>query len=53
MPQERPIEIYMENSSAIALANNPIFHDRSTDVDTQDFITYKIALQIRKLKSCK
>jgi len=35
MPQEKPTEIYVDNSSAIALAKNPIFHDRSKHIDTR------------------
>ena len=46
MPQEKPVEIYVDNSSAIALANNPVFHDRSKHINTrfhnlQDYITNK------------
>jgi hypothetical protein len=35
MPQEKPIEIYMDNSLVIALANNLVFHDRSKHIDTR------------------
>ncbi|XP_050139286.1 uncharacterized mitochondrial protein AtMg00810-like [Malus sylvestris] len=35
MPQEEPTEIYVDNKSAIALANNPVFHDRSKRIDTR------------------
>ncbi|KAM2177036.1 hypothetical protein ACFX1Q_036278 [Malus domestica] len=35
MPQEEPIEIYVDNKSAIALANNLVFHDRSKHMDTR------------------
>jgi len=31
----KPTEIYMDNSSVIALAKNPIFHDRSKHIDTR------------------
>ena len=46
MPQEKPIKIYMDNSSAIALAKNLVFHDRSKHIDTRfhyprDFIANK------------
>ena len=33
MWQEKPIEIYMNNSSVIALAKNLVFHDRSKHID--------------------
>ncbi|KAM1140054.1 hypothetical protein COP2_041331 [Malus domestica] len=35
MPQEEPMEIYVDNKSAIALAKNPVFHDRSKHIDTR------------------
>jgi hypothetical protein len=35
MPQEKPTEIYMDNSSVIALAKNPIFHNRSKHINTR------------------
>ena len=35
MPQEKPIEIYVDNSSAIILAKNSIFHDRSKHINTR------------------
>ncbi|KAM1823768.1 hypothetical protein FF1_025765 [Malus domestica] len=35
MPQEEPTEIYVDNKSAIALAKNPVFHDRSKHIDTR------------------
>jgi len=35
MPQEKPTEIYVNNSSVIALAKNLIFHDRSKYIDTR------------------
>lgn len=34
-PQEGPTEIYVDNQSAIALAKNPAFHDRSKHIDTK------------------
>jgi hypothetical protein len=33
MSQEKPIAIYMNNSSVIALAKNLVFHDRSKHID--------------------
>jgi hypothetical protein len=35
MPQEKPTEIYVDNSSTIILAKNPVFHDRSKHIDTR------------------
>ena len=35
MPQEKPTEIYVDNSSVITLAKNPIFHDRSKRIETR------------------
>ncbi|KAM2718779.1 hypothetical protein EV1_030652 [Malus domestica] len=35
LPQEEPTEIYVDNKSAIALAKNPVFHDRSKHIDTR------------------
>ena len=37
MPQEKPIKIYMDNSSTIVLAKNLVFHDKVSTL-TQDFI---------------
>ncbi|KAF8378940.1 hypothetical protein HHK36_028365 [Tetracentron sinense] len=33
--QEEPTKIYMDNKSAIALAKNPILHERSKHIDTR------------------
>ncbi|XP_028112808.1 uncharacterized protein LOC114310909 [Camellia sinensis] len=33
-PQEKPTEIYVDNHSAIALANNPVYHEKSKHIDT-------------------
>jgi hypothetical protein len=35
MPQVKLAEIYMDNSSVIALAKNLVFHDRSKHIDTR------------------
>ena len=35
LPQEEPTEICVDNKSAIALAKNPVFHDRSKHIDTR------------------
>jgi len=48
MTQEKPTEIYMDNSSVIALTIHYFMIEVS--ILTQDFITYEIALQTRKLK---
>ncbi|KAJ4716700.1 Retrovirus-related Pol polyprotein from transposon TNT 1-94 [Melia azedarach] len=33
--QEKPTKIYVDNKSAMALAKNPVFHDRSKHIDTR------------------
>ena len=33
--QESPTEIYVDNKSALALAKNPVFHERSKHIDTR------------------
>ncbi|KAI0496759.1 hypothetical protein KFK09_023083 [Dendrobium nobile] len=35
LPQEEATKIHVDNKSAIALAKNPIFHDRSKHIDTR------------------
>jgi len=35
MPQEKPTKIYVDTSSAIALAKNPVFDDKSKHIDTR------------------
>ena len=35
MPQVKLAEIYMDNSSVIALAKNLVFHNRSKHIDTR------------------
>ena len=35
LPQEEPTKIFVDNRSAIALAKNPVFHDRSKHIDTR------------------
>ncbi|CAL1389348.1 unnamed protein product [Linum trigynum] len=35
MTQEESTEIYVDNKSALALARNPVFHDRSKHIDTR------------------
>ena len=34
MSQEEPTKIFADNRSGIALAKNPVFHDRSKHIDT-------------------
>ena len=34
-PQQEATEIYMDSKSAIQLAKNPVFHDRSKHIDTK------------------
>ena len=35
MSQVEAIEIFFDNKSALALAKNPVFHDRSKHIDTR------------------
>ncbi|CAJ2639360.1 unnamed protein product [Trifolium pratense] len=35
LPQKEPTKIFVDNKSAIALAKNPVFHDRSKHIDTR------------------
>ena len=35
MSQEEATEIFVNNKSALALAKNPVFHDRSKHIDTR------------------
>ena len=35
LTQEEPIKIGVDNKSTIALAKNPVFHDRSKHIDTR------------------
>jgi hypothetical protein len=35
MSQEEATEIFVDNKSALALAKNPVFHDRSKHIDTR------------------
>ncbi|KAK2978670.1 hypothetical protein RJ640_023384 [Escallonia rubra] len=53
--QDESTHIYVDNKSAIALAKNPVFHDRSKHIDTQyHFIRESIAkkqVQVKYVKS--
>ena len=52
--QEDPIEIYINNRSAIALAKNSMYHERSKHIDTRHyFIREHIKNKEVKLISCK
>ena len=35
LSQEEPTKIFVDNKSAIALAKNPVFHNRSKHIDTR------------------
>ena len=35
MPQEKSTKIYVDNKSTIALAKNPVYHERSKHIDTR------------------
>ncbi|KAK2411591.1 putative mitochondrial protein [Trifolium repens] len=35
LPQKEPTKIFVDNKSTIALAKNPVFHDRSKHIDTR------------------
>ncbi|RZB65513.1 Retrovirus-related Pol polyprotein from transposon TNT 1-94 [Glycine soja] len=51
MPQEEPMEICVDDKSALALAKNPIFHERSKHIDTRyHFIRECIEKKEVKLK---
>ena len=52
---EGPMEIFVDNKSAIALAKNPVFHGRSKHIDTRfhyirDCITKK-EVELKYIKS--
>lgn len=53
-PQEIPTEIYIDNRSAIALAKNPVFHERSKHIDTRyHFVREHVKNKEAELVSCK
>ena len=44
MPQKKPTRIYVDNSLAIVLAKNSVFHSRSKHIDTRfHYLRYCIA----------
>ncbi|KAL0367342.1 UNVERIFIED_CONTAM: Copia protein [Sesamum radiatum] len=52
--QKNPTEIYVDNKSAIALANNSVFHERSKHIDTKyHFIREAISKKEVKLEYVK
>jgi peroxiredoxin family protein len=52
--QEDPTEIYIDNRSTIALAKNPVYHERSKHIDTRHyFIREHMKNKKVKLISCK
>ncbi|XP_073268730.1 uncharacterized protein [Populus alba] len=52
-PQENPTEIYIDNRSAIALAKNPVYHERSKHIDTRHhFIREHVKNEEVQLISC-
>jgi len=53
-PQENPTEIYIDNRSAITLAKNPVYHERSKHIDTRHhFIQEHVNNNEVELISCK
>ena len=53
-PQESPTKIYIDNRLAIALAKNPVYHERSKHVDTlHHFIGEHVKNKEVELISCK
>ncbi|KAL5816417.1 hypothetical protein ACOSQ3_024795 [Xanthoceras sorbifolium] len=53
-PQVNPTEVYIDNRSAIALAKNPVFHERSKHIDTRyHFIREHVKNKEVELVSCR
>ena len=53
-PQENSTYIYIDNRSAIALAKNPVYHERSKHIDTcHHFIREHVKNKEVELISCK
>jgi len=53
-PQENLTKIYIDNRSAIALAKNPVYHERSKHIDTcHHFIREHVKSKEVELISCK
>lgn len=52
--QKDPTRIYVDNRSAIALAKNPVYHERSKHIDTRfHFIREHIKMKEVELLACK
>lgn len=52
--QDDPTEVYVDNKSAIALAKNPVFHERSKHIDTRyHFIREHVNKKDVELIYCK
>jgi len=53
-PQESPTKLYIDNRSAIALAKNPVYYERSKHIDTRHhFIREHVKNKEVELISCK
>ncbi|KAI9173958.1 hypothetical protein LWI28_009353 [Acer negundo] len=53
-PQVNPTEVYIDNRSVIALAKNPVFHERSKHIDTRyHFIREHVKNNEVELVSCR
>lgn len=53
-PQENSTEIFVDNRSAIALAKNPVYHERSKHIDTHyHFIREHVKQKEVELVHCK
>ena len=49
-----PIKIYVDNISAINLAKNPFFHQRSKHIDIRyHFLRYQVGMNMIKLEYCR
>ena len=52
-PKESPTELYIDNRSAIALAKNPVYHERNKHIDTRHhFIREHVKNEEVQLISC-
>lgn len=51
IPQQEPIEIYIDNKLTIALVKNPVFHDRRKHINTHyHFIKERVTKKEVQLK---
>ncbi|KAL7195842.1 hypothetical protein ACSBR1_035971 [Camellia fascicularis] len=54
IPQNNPTKVYVNNRSAIALAKNPVYHERSKHIDTRyHFIKEHVKIKEVELISCR